>query len=223
MSTTSFPDARPLLDHDNKPVLIVVHADHVIDGVNRNNPKFFGSIFLNNIEVLSTATNPDGSVKVLPLDPSKGGTGFDNLNDLAKEIMKILGIGDGASVDNVVVPVSKGGTGSTTAAAARTALGAASAALYKKTISTSWSSNSGGGYYQDVTFSTMTASDIAIVGMNYSGSDSSGYSTAAHAMQLIQRADTMAGKIRLYAYTTKPSAAIAMQFLVIRGAANYTS
>lgn len=216
MSTTNFPNPRPLMDSNGRPVMVVVHADHVIDGVNRNDPKFFGSIYLNGIVVLSTTTKPDGTTVITPLAPDKGGTGFDNLTDLAQEVAKLLGIWD-ATNKVVNVPISKGGTGKTTASAALTALGGASAALFSVAVDTSWTNNANGGYMKTITVSGMKATDRPVVGMNMSGSTVSTLTLQGKAMACVSRITTAANSITLYAFETKPTTAFNIQLLAIRG------
>lgn len=212
MSTTNYPAARPLLDADGNVALIVTHADYVIDGVNRNNPEFFGSITLNAISVFSTVTT-NGTTTINPLSASLGGTGYDNLSSLATQIATLLGY-TSSSVTGVI-PITKGGTGSTTAAAALSALGAASAVLYTATIPVSWTAATT-GYTQTVTVSGMTASDVPVVGIVLS-SDVDAAKLQSTAFSCVNRITTAAGSITLYAYDTAPVTAMSLQLLTVRG------
>lgn len=215
MSVTNFPAPLPLLDPDGKAQLPVTHADYVIDGVNRNNPKFFGSIFLNGIEVLKTQSSGEGGVVTVdPMDPSLGGTGFNNLTDLANEIARLLGYTQSGS--SYIVPITKGGTGATSATAARTALGAASVALYTATIDTTWSGSTTAGFTKTVTVSGIAATDRPVVGVVLS-SDRTAAMNQGQAFACINRITTATNSITLYAYTTKPTTAINIQLLAVRG------
>lgn len=217
MSTTNLPPARPLLDPNGKPALVVTHADYVIDGVNRTNPKFFGSIYLNGIIVFSTSTDGDGNTVVNPLEPEYGGTGFDNLTDLAREVGKILGITTGTTgAGTTLVPIEKGGTGKTTAADALAALGGAYAVLYQVQIPTSWSTNSSGGFMQNVTLNGILSTDIPIVGVVLSN-DVSAARLQGRAFTYVNRITTSANRLTLYAFDTKPATAVTIQLLTIRG------
>lgn len=212
MSTTNYPAARPLLDKDGKPIFNVTHADYVIDGVNRNNPKLFGDIYLNGIKVLSTQTDPGTQQPVIvPLDPSAGGTGCSSLSELSQKIATLLGYTSAG-----VVPITKGGTGATTAASALTALGAASVQLYQTSIDTTWSGNATDGYTKTVTISGMKATDVPVVGVVLS-SDKSAALLQGKAFACINRITTASNSITLYAYNTRPNVAISIQMLVIRG------
>lgn len=212
MSTTNYPSARPLFDKNGKPIFNVTHADYVIDGVNRNSPKFFGDIYLNGIKVLSTQTDPDTQKPIIvPLDPSAGGTGCSSLDELAQKIATLLGY-----TSNGVVPITKGGTGATTAASALTALGAASVQLYQTSIDTTWSGDSANGYTKTVTISGIKATDVPVVGVVLS-SDKSAALLQGKAFACINRITTASNSITLYAYNTRPSVAISIQMLVIRG------
>lgn len=211
MSTTSYPKPRGLVDKDGKIRMFVTHADYVIDGVNRNNPKFFGSIFLNGMEVLKTQTGESGDVEITPLDPSMGGTGCSSLEELAEKVAEALGYSATG-----VVPITKGGTGTTTAAAALTALGAASAKLYNVTIDTTWSGDATDGYTKNVALSGILNTDVPVVGVVLS-SDKSSALLQGRAFARVNRITTSANAITLYAYTSKPDTAFTIQLLVVRG------
>ena len=215
MSTTNFPAARPIKDSTGKVILPVTHADNVIDGVNRNSPKFFGSIFLNGIEVLKTQSGGEGGgTEVLPMDPSMGGTGFDNLTDLANEIARLLGYTSGGSQG--VIPITKGGTGATTAAAALTALGAASAAYFTASVNTSWSGNATDGYTKTITVTGIRSTDVPVVGVILSSEKDTAI-LQSRAFANINRITTATNSITLYAYRSQPTTAINIQLLVVRG------
>lgn len=217
MATTNLPPARPLLDPDGRPALIITHADAVIDGVNRNNPKFFGSIFLNGIVVLSTQTGPDGKVKVTPLPVELGGTGFDNLTDLSREIGKILGITTGnTGAGTTCVPISKGGTGKTTAADALAALGGASVVLFQVQVPLNWTTNSSGGFMQTVTVTGMKSTDVPVVGVVLSA-DVSAATLQGKAFANVNRITTQNNSITLYCFTARPTTAVTIQLLTVRG------
>lgn len=211
MSTTNKPAALPLKDKDGKAVLPVTHADYVIDGVNRNSPKFFGSIFLNGVEVLKTQSSGGSGTTVVPMDPSVGGTGHTSISDLAKEIATLLGYTDAG-----VVPITKGGTGKTTAAAALTALGAASAKLFTAAIDTSWSGNATNGFTKTVAVTGMKNTDVPVVGVVLS-SDKTSAVNQGKAFACINRITTANDSITLYAYSTQPTTAINIQLLAVRG------
>ena len=221
MSTTNYPSARPLIGPDGKPFLPVSHADYIIDGVNRNNPQFVGSIFLNGVKVFSTSTGSGGETVVEPLDPSQGGTGFDNLEDLAHEIADILGLvtgGSGEEPGELVIPISKGGTGATTASEALTALGAASVALYQCSVPVSWSAATK-GYTQTVTLNGMHATDVPVVGVVLSA-DADAAQLQGKAFANVNRITTAEGSITLYCYSSAPTQAFTIQLLTVRGFTN---
>lgn len=211
MATTNMTAALPLKTPDGAIVLPVTHADYVIDGVNRYNPVFYGSITLNGIKVLSTTTDSEGNTSVNPLSPENGGTGVSSIDALAALIASALGYTTAG-----VVPIEKGGTGSTTASAALTALGAASAVLYNATVSTTWSGSSDAGYTQTVTVSGIRNTDVPVVGVVLS-SDKSSAVLQGKAFACINRITTATNSITLYAYTTQPTTAITIQLLVVRG------
>lgn len=221
MASNSYPAPLPLLGPDGKPQLPITHADAVIDGVNKKNPKFEGSIFLNGVSVFTTSTDSSGQVVVNPLPIEKGGTGYDNLNDLANKIADILGFSSGSGSDQTVgiIPIAKGGTGSTSASAALSALGAASAALYTVSIPVNWTESTSGSntiYTQTITVSGIKASDVPVVGVVLS-SDASSAILQGKAFASINRITTAANSITAYCYSSKPTTAISIQLLVVRG------
>ena len=218
MSTTNYPQALPLFGPDGKPILPVTLAEYVINGVTKNDPQFVGSIYLNGIKVFSTTTGEGGEVVNNPLDPSMGGTGFDNLNDLANKIAEILGLttgGSGSEPGSLIIPIEKGGTGSTTAADALTALGAASVALYQASIPVSWTSAET-GYTQTVSVTGMLGTDVPVVGVVLS-SDAASAQLQGKAFACVNRITTANGSITLYAYNTAPTQAFTIQLLTVRG------
>lgn len=217
MSTTNYPSARPILGPNGKPILPVTLAQYVIGGVTKQDPQFVGSIYLNGIKVFSTVTGDQGEV-IAPLDPSAGGTGFDNLDDLADEIARLLGLttgGGGAEPAAVVIPIEKGGTGKTTASDALAALGGASVALYQVNIPVSWSAAST-GYTQTVTVNGMKATDVPVVGVVLS-SDASAAQLQGKAFANVNRITTAVNTITLYCYTSAPTQSFTIQLLTVRG------
>lgn len=221
MATTSYPTPLPLLGPDGKPQWPITHADAVIDGVNKKNPKFEGSIFLNGISVFTTSTDSSGQVVVNPLPAEKGGTGYDSLNDLANKIAEILGFTSGSSSNQTVgiIPIAKGGTGETTAAAALTALGAATAALYTVSIPVNWTEsevNDATQYTQTITVSGIKSTDVPVVGVILS-SDVSAAVLQGKAFANVNRITTANNSITLYCYSQKPTTAVTIQLLVVRG------
>lgn len=218
MSTTNYPRALPLFGPDGKPVLPVTLAEYVIGGVTKQDPQFVGSIFLNGIKIFSTVSGGGGEVTPNPLDPSLGGTGFNNLNDLANKIAEILGIttgGSGGDPGTLVIPIEKGGTGKTTASDALAALGGASVALYNVNVPTSWSAAST-GFTQTVTLSGIKSTDVPVVGVVLS-SDAASAQLQGKAFACVNRITTADGSITLYAYSTQPSQTFTIQLLTVRG------
>ena len=211
MSTTNYPAGRPLKDATGKVVFPITHVNDVIDGVSKNNPHFSGSIFLNGIEIFKTQTGGTGGTEIVPLDPSQGGTGCSSLDELAQQIAELLGYSQAG-----VVPITKGGTGATSATAARTALGAASAQLFNAAIDTTWSGNSTNGYTKTVSISGMQSTDVPVVGVVLS-SDKSSAVLQGKAFACVNRITTASNSITLYAYTTQPTTAFNIQLLVVRG------
>ena len=102
------------------------------------------------------------------------------------------------------------------AGGALTALGAASVQLYQTSIDTTWSGNATNGYTKTVTISGMKATDVPVVGVVLS-SDKSAALLQGKAFACINRITTASNSITLYAYNTRPSVAISIQMLVIRG------
>lgn len=114
------------------------------------------------------------------------------------------------------LPISRGGTGATTAAAALTALGAARRAYYTCSVATSsWTANSGGGYYKTITVSGILATDVPVVGVVLSSTVSTAKLQGA-AFACINRITTAANSITCYAYNSAPTTAITLQLLVVR-------
>jgi hypothetical protein len=220
------PQPVPLLGPDGKVKFPITHADAVIDGVNKMNPQFFGSIFLNGLSVFSTQTDPEtGKTTTTPLAASAGGTGYSSLDELATELARILGFtsgkdgqdgADGADAVVGIIPIAKGGTGSTTADEALAALGAATAALYTVSIPVSWSDNDSGGYIQTVTVNGIKSTDVPVVGLVMS-SDVSAATLQGKAFANVNRITTATNSITLYCFSTKPTTAVTIQLLVVRG------
>lgn len=222
----------PLIGPDGKAVLVVTHADAIIDGVNRYNPKFFGEITLNGVTVLKTSggsgdpNDPDNPPKVDPMDPSTGGTGYDNLADLAKEVARLLGISEdtsngengsaGSAGSQIVIPITKGGTGKKTATEALAALGGTSAVLFQVTVNNSWSGSASAGYNKSITVTGMQSTDVPIVGVILSA-DKNSATTQGQAFACVSRIETSNNQITLYCYNGQPTSQFTIQLLTIRG------
>lgn len=211
MSTTNYPATRPLKDKTGKVVFPPTHVNYVLGAAPLNNPHFTGSIFLNGIEVLKTQTGSGGHPELVPIPPEQGGTGCSSLDELAQQIAELLGYTSAG-----VVPITKGGTGATSAAAALTALGAASAKLFNASIDTTWSGNATNGYTKTVSISGIQSTDVPVVGVVLS-SDKSSAVLQGKAFACVNRITTASGSITLYAYTTQPTTAFNIQLLVVRG------
>ena len=155
-------------------------------------------------------TSPD----VLPVE--KGGTGAAT----AAAAREALGVPasshkhSAADITSGTLPLARGGTGATTAAAARSALGAAAGYRYTCTITASgWANNSGGGKYQDITVSVMTAAMTPNVGIVQTNDVAASELMVAQFSANIRRIETLAGKIRVYTYSggSTPSVNIPIQ------------
>lgn len=215
MSTTNYPSPRPLFDTEtNKPFFPVTLASYVINGVEAQNPKFFGSILLNGYTIFSTVT-VGGTVTVNPLAVQYGGTGVNNLTDLANKLAVQLGFKSSESAATVV-PISKGGTGKTSAAEALQALGGATVNLFSVNIPVSWTSNADGSFTQDVALSGIKATDVPVVGVVLS-SDTDAAKLQGKAFACVNRITTSTNNLTLYCYTTKPETAFTIQLLTVRG------
>lgn len=215
MSTTNYPNPRPLFDTEtNKPFFPVTLASYVINGVTATNPKFFGSIFLNSFEIFSTVTEGDVT-KVNPLAAQYGGTGFNNLDDLANRLATILGFKTEDSAATIV-PITKGGTGKTTASEALSALGGATVNLFSVTVPVSWTSNDDGSFTQDVALAGIKSTDVPVVGVILS-SDTDAAKLQGKAFACVNRITTSTNNLTMYCYTTKPETAFTIQLLTVRG------
>lgn len=215
MSTTNYPNPRPLFDtKTNKPFFPVTLASYVINGVEAKNPKFFGSLFLNSIEIFSTVTE-GSTVKVNPLAVKYGGTGYNNLNDLANRLATLLGFKT-ADTAATIVPISKGGTGKTSASEALSALGGATVNLFSVAVPVNWTSNSDGSFTQDVALSGIKSTDVPVVGVVLS-SDAAAAKLQGQAFACVNRITTSTNNLTMYCYTTKPETAFTIQLLTVRG------
>ena len=118
------------------------------------------------------------------------------------------------------LPVSKGGTGASSAAAARAALGitpanigAASQAQYTATVSTSWSGS--GPYTQNVMVSGLLATDTPIVDVVLSAAAETAQAQL-EAWGLVGRITAQDNQITVTCYEDKPVTAIPIQLKVVR-------
>lgn len=114
--------------------------------------------------------------------------------------------------------ISKGGTGATSAAAALAALGGATMTLYTCSVTTSsWSTNSSGGFKKTITVSGIKSTDVPVVGVQMS-SDVSSATAQGQAFACINRITTANNSITCYAFNSAPTTAITLQLLVVRAA-----
>lgn len=209
MSTTNYPACRPLLDPSGKVVFLPTHINYVIDGVAASNPVLKGPLKMGSTVVFNYVNGVPQ-----PLGVGLGGTGTTSLASLASSLLTSLGFNSSG-----VLPVSKGGTGSTTAAAALAALGGASAKRYQVNIPTSgWTANSSGGYYKAVRISGLLATDVPVAGVVLSN-DVATAKNQLKAAGCVNRMVTSANTITLYAYSSAPTTAFDLQLMCIR---NYT-
>ena len=139
---------------------------------------------------------------------------FNALTTLVNQIKAMI---SGISLSSLsgTLPITKGGTGTTSAAAARTALGAASVALYQVNVTTGWTAAST-GYTKTVTVNGITASDVPVVGVVLS-SDAAAAQLQGKAFACVNRITTAANSITLYAYSSAPTQAFNIQLLTVRG------
>lgn len=142
---------------------------------------------------------------------------YADLNALTTLVNQIKAMISGISLSSLsgTLPVTKGGTGATTAAAALSALGGASVALYQATIPTGWTTAST-GYTKTVTVSGITANDVPVVGVVLS-SDAASAQLQGKAFACVNRITTAANSITLYAYSTAPTQQFQIQLLTVRG------
>lgn len=142
---------------------------------------------------------------------------YADLNALTTLVNQIKTMISGISLSSLsgTLPVTKGGTGATTAAAALSALGGASVALYQATIPTGWTTAST-GYTKTVTVRGITANDVPVVGVVLS-SDAASAQLQGKAFACVNRITTAANKITLYAYSTAPTQQFQIQLLTVRG------
>ena len=142
---------------------------------------------------------------------------YADLNALTTLVNQIKTTISGISLSSLsgTLPVTKGGTGATTAAAALSALGGASVALYQATIPTGWTTAST-GYTKTVTVSGITANDVPVVGVVLS-SDAASAQLQGKAFACVNRITTAANSITLYAYSTAPTQQFQIQLLTVRG------
>lgn len=117
-----------------------------------------------------------------------------------------------------ILPISKGGTGKTTAAAALAALGGATYNLYTATVPGSgWSGNATSGFTKAVTISGIKSTDVPVVGIVQS-SDAASAKLQLTAFGCINRITTATNSITCYAYSKAPTTNISIQLLVVRKA-----
>ena len=142
---------------------------------------------------------------------------YADLNALTTLVNQIKTMISGISLSSLsgTLPVTKGGTGATTAAAALSALGGASVALYQATIPTGWTTAST-GYTKTVTVRGITANDVPVVGVVLS-SDAASAQLQGKAFACVNRITTAANSITLYAYSTAPTQQFQIQLLTVRG------
>lgn len=113
------------------------------------------------------------------------------------------------------VPISKGGTGATTAAAARTALGAASVTSYEVTVPTSGWTNGTDGYYKTISVSGIAANDEPIVDviLDSTLANNKLYLAAWYKISKITTADD---SITLYAFEDAPTTQFKIKLKVVK-------
>lgn len=115
-----------------------------------------------------------------------------------------------ADITSGTLPISRGGTGATTAAAIRTNLGACQKYRYTVTIPTGSWTTATKGWYKTVSVSGITSAMTPTVDVVQS-------STASTAMQqleawgCISRIETQSGAIKVYCYEKQPSVSIPIQ------------
>ena len=114
------------------------------------------------------------------------------------------------------VPVTKGGTGATTAAAARTNIGAASVQSYTVSVGTTWSGNSTNGYTQTISVSGILATDEPIADVILDSSTLATNKNYLTAWNQVSKIETAADSITLYAYNAKPTVGFKIRLKVIR-------
>lgn len=119
-------------------------------------------------------------------------------------------------IGNTVTPISKGGTGATTAAEARKNLGAASTISVNVDVGTDWTADeTNGGFVQTVSVSGILASDNPTVDIVL-GADIEANALYKAAWSMIDRITTAAGSITLYANEYAPATAFTIQMKVVR-------
>ena len=116
-----------------------------------------------------------------------------------------------------ILPIARGGTGSTTATSALKALGGAKTVTYTVSITNSWTAYSGGGYYKTVTVSGMLASDNPVADVVLS-TDVAASKLQLEAWACVSHIVTDKGQITIYCFDTAPTVTMSVQFLCVRSA-----
>jgi hypothetical protein len=166
--------------------------------------------------------NRDGTVFELPIVTyTATELLIDNLTPVAPVVTNAPAAHTHSASDiTSTLPISKGGTGSTTAAGARTALGvtpanigAATTTTYTATISTSWSGS--GPYTQNVTVTGLLSTDNPIVGPVLSATLET-RQAQQEAWDMVSRITTSNNTLSLTCDEDKPTTAIPIQIMVVR-------
>lgn len=126
---------------------------------------------------------------------ARGGTGQTSVQALRNS----MGLGNTTGA----VPIANGGTGATTAAAGRSALGAVANYIVSITIPTgTWTADTGGGYYKDITVANMTAAAPVKMDFAMTTDKAAGELMVSEFLSNVLRIEQMAGKVRVHTYAS---------------------
>ena len=157
---------------------------------------------------MSTTTTNYGLIKPELSDAANITATNENWDKIDTELSKL---------NNVrVTPITKGGTGATTADEALANSGGARTATFDVTVPVSWvEDTTNGGYKQIVAVTGITANDNPIVDIVL-GNSAEVNKTHLKAWGCVDRITTANGSITLYAYSKAPETAFNIQLKVVR-------
>lgn len=136
-----------------------------------------------------------GDITSGTLAVARGGTGQTSVQALRNS----MGLGNTTGA----VPIANGGTGATTAAAGRSALGAVANYIVSITIPTgTWTADTGGGYYKDITVANMTATVPVKMDFAITTDKAAGELMVSEFLSNVLRIEQMAGKVRVHTYAS---------------------
>ena len=175
----------------------------------------------------NVASEFDGTQNITPgvtgiLPITNGGTGRSSSPSLLVNLgsstaVNILSLASPRPGVTGILPITKGGTGSTSASTALRNLGGAKTVTYTASINTTWTQNSGGGYYKTVTVSGMLATDNPVADIILS-TDIAASKLQLEAWACVSHIVTAANSITIYCFDSAPTVTMSVQFLCVRSA-----